>query len=103
MHGGHFQEAGSICPPERGFSCAILALRTLSRSQRRSTGAQPGKFACPVYRDRMPARMPAVAGLEAGAAVGDSAAVVGVGWIFVVEGALKGSLCPGTLILGRPD
>ena len=52
----------------------------------------------------MPARMPAVVGeLEAGAAVGDSSAVVGVGWIFVVEGALKGSLCPGTLILGRPD
>ena len=50
----------------------------------------------------MPARMPAVAGLKAGAAVGDSAVVV-AGWIFVVEGALKGSLCPGTLILGRPD
>ena len=67
------------------------------------TGAQPGKFACPVYRDRMPARMPAVAGgLKAGAAVSDSAVVV-AGWIFVVESALKGSLCPGTLILGRPD
>ena len=51
----------------------------------------------------MPARMPAIGGgLEAGAAVGDSAVVV-AGWIFVVESALKGSLCPGTLILGRPD
>ena len=53
----------------------------------------------------MPARMSVVAGeLEAGAAVGDSAAaVIGVGWIFVVEGALNGLLCPGTLILSHPD
>ena len=43
-----------------------------------------------VCRGRMPVRMSAVAGgLEAGADVGGSAVVVGVGWIFVVEGALK--------------
>ena len=52
----------------------------------------------------MAAKMPAVAGgLEAGAAVSDSAAVVGVDWFFVVEGALNGLLCPGTLILSHPD
>ena len=52
----------------------------------------------------MPARMLAVAGgLESGAAVGDSAAVIGDFWIFMAEGALKGLLCPGTLILSHPD
>ena len=58
----------------------------------------------PVCRGRMPVRMSAVAGgLEVGADVGDSTAIIRDCWFFVVEGALKGSLCPGTLILGRPD